>query len=123
MDRGDKHGIAAAIKELGIELERDDLDMEARMAYGMFDTRGRVNPFDPQSPIKQMGVSHFPRDLFFVLRVVQLLRGLSTHMGVNDFSSASQWRPFADDALRNAGLLSDPRLWWQDAAFYSSVDR
>lgn len=41
MDVEDKHGIADAIKTLGIQLERDDLDMEARMAYGMFDTRGR----------------------------------------------------------------------------------
>lgn len=39
----------------------------------------------------------FPRDLFFVLRVVQLLRGLKAAMGddVRDFSSARRWRHLA----------------------------
>lgn len=37
----------------------------------------QVNPFDPNSPIKQSAISYFPPDMFFVLRVVQLLRGLA----------------------------------------------
>ena len=32
----------------------------------------RVDPFDPDSPIKKMGVQKFPPDMFFVLRVVQV---------------------------------------------------
>jgi hypothetical protein len=32
----------------------------------------RVDPFDPDSPIKQMGIEKFPPDMFFVLRVVQV---------------------------------------------------
>lgn len=47
------------------------------MAYGMFDTRGKVDPFDKASPIKQCAITRFPPDLFFVLRVVQLLRGMA----------------------------------------------
>jgi hypothetical protein len=47
------------------------------MARGMFDTRGRVDPFDKASPIKQCAITRFPPDLFFVLRVVQLLRGMA----------------------------------------------
>jgi aarF domain-containing kinase len=65
-----------------------------------FDTSGKVDPFDPDSPIKKMGIQTFPADMFFVLRVVQLLRGLANGMGVTDFSSAKQWRPFADEALQ-----------------------
>ncbi len=44
----------------------------------MFDTRGRVDPFDSNSPLKEGGVTAFPPDLFFVLRVVQLIRGLAS---------------------------------------------
>ena len=77
----------------------------------------RVDPFDPNSPLKKMAVKHFPSDMFFVLRVVQLLRGLSTHMGVTDFSTAHQWRPYADDTLRQHGLLPSSKHWWQDSTF------
>ena len=40
--------------------------------------RSQVNPFDPNSPIKQSAITTFPQDLFFVLRVVQLLRGMAS---------------------------------------------
>lgn len=39
--------------------------------------RLQVDPFDPNSPIKQAAVEKFPPDMFFVLRVVQLLRGMA----------------------------------------------
>ena len=42
----------------------------------------RVDPFSADSPIKQLEIQHFPPDVFFVLRVVQLLRGLSGGMQV-----------------------------------------
>lgn len=51
----------------------------------------RADPFDPDSPIKALPVEKFPSDMFFVLRVVQLLRGLANAMDPDlDFSSASQ---------------------------------
>lgn len=46
-----------------------------------------------------MGITTFPSDMFFVLRVVQLLRGLQQAMGLETFSSAAQWKPFAKEAL------------------------
>lgn len=63
----------------------------------------RVDPFSPDSPIKSLGISHFPPDVFFVLRVMQLLRGLAGGLGVHDFSAARQWGPHARAALRRAG--------------------
>ena len=45
----------------------------------------RVDPFSENSPIKKMAISHFPPDAFFVLRVVQLLRGLAMGMQVGPF--------------------------------------
>lgn len=37
----------------------------------------QVDPFDENSPIKQAAIEKFPPDMFFVLRVVQLLRGMA----------------------------------------------
>ena len=61
----------------------------------------RVDPFSDDSPIKTLGIAHFPPDVFFVLRVMQLLRGLAGGLGV-EFSAAEQWLPYAKKALRKA---------------------
>uniref|UniRef100_A0A7S3QWD3 Uncharacterized protein n=1 Tax=Dunaliella tertiolecta TaxID=3047 RepID=A0A7S3QWD3_DUNTE len=98
--RGNPERISSALADIGVETEKQDPELRTEMAYGMFDTRGKVDPFDPNSPIKQSAISRFPADMFFVLRVVQLLRGLANGMGINDFSSASQWAPLAKEACR-----------------------
>lgn len=63
----------------------------------------RLDVWSPDSPLKQTAISTFPKDLFFVLRVCQLLRGLSNGMGLTDFSTAKQWQGWARQALKNAG--------------------
>jgi predicted unusual protein kinase regulating ubiquinone biosynthesis (AarF/ABC1/UbiB family) len=105
LDDGDEKAVSKALDNLGVVTERDDTEIKAEMARGMFDTTGKVDPFDPESPIKKMGISTFPADMFFVLRVVQLLRGLQDGMGISDFSSAHQWKPFAEVALKQLGDL------------------
>ena len=64
----------------------------------------RVDPFSDDSPIKALGIEHFPPDVFFVLRVMQLLRGLAGGLGV-EFSAAEQWAPYAKKALRKARFV------------------
>jgi aarF domain-containing kinase len=73
----------------GNALEREpefyDPNDVAILAYSMFDTRplpaGRsISPFDPNCPLKQTPVRHLPGDLFFVLRTIQILRGLQSRM-------------------------------------------
>lgn len=108
LDNGDEDAVCAALDKLGVVTERDDRPVKAEMARGMFDTSGKVDPFDPESPIKKMGISKFPSDMFFVLRCVQLLRGLADGMGVKEFSCAHQWRPFADDALKQLKGVAGP---------------
>jgi predicted unusual protein kinase regulating ubiquinone biosynthesis (AarF/ABC1/UbiB family) len=100
LDSGDEKAVSKALDNLGVVTERDDIEIKAEMARGMFDTTGKVDPFDPESPIKKMGITTFPAEMFFVLRVVQLLRGLQDGMEINDFSSAHQWKPFAEVALK-----------------------
>lgn len=70
------------------------------MAISMFDTRGSADPFSKDSALKQSAITSFPSDFFLVLRVVQLIRGLKQGMGVKNFSSAEQWKPYAEQAVR-----------------------
>jgi aarF domain-containing kinase len=91
---------------MGIQTSIDDEALRAEMGRGMFDTTGTVNPFAEDSPIKKAAISEFPRQFFLVLRVVQLFRGLSSRMGI-EFSTAEQWRPFAEAALRRAAIVGE----------------
>eukprot|EP00243_Klebsormidium_subtile_P010137 TRINITY_DN5332_c0_g2_i1.p1 TRINITY_DN5332_c0_g2~~TRINITY_DN5332_c0_g2_i1.p1 ORF type:complete len:140 (-),score=29.51 TRINITY_DN5332_c0_g2_i1:313-687(-) len=77
------------------------------MAGLMFDTRmpkdrESLNPFTDESEIQKNPVTEFPKDLFFVLRTVQLLRGLTMGMGI-DWSVAEAWKPLAEEALAEVG--------------------
>ncbi|GMH36923.1 hypothetical protein BSKO_04796 [Bryopsis sp. KO-2023] len=99
----DREAISKALDALGIVTETDNTDVRRKMAIGMFDTKGHVDPFDKNSPIKQSAISKFPPDFFLVLRVVQLIRGLKEGMGVDEFSSAKQWKPYAERTLRDLG--------------------
>lgn len=100
LEKKDDDEICKALDMLNIETSKDDKRLKARIAWGMFDTEGTVNPFDPDSPIKQVSVENFPSDLFFVLRVSQLLRGLANGMKIQDFSAAKQWSDFAKIAIK-----------------------
>ncbi|MEW5318649.1 MAG: hypothetical protein WDW38_009856 [Sanguina aurantia] len=87
LHKANKAGVSSALDDMGVVTALNDTEIRTRMAYGMFDTRGKVDPFDPDSPIKKSAITTFPQDMFFVLRVVQLLRGLSNGKGMPDFSS------------------------------------
>jgi len=101
--RRDPSTISPALAALGVVVgAQTSPDLRAQLAADMFDTRGKVDPFGKSAPLKRAAVEQFPGDMFFVLRVVQLLRGIAQGMGINDFSSAKQWAPLARDALRIA---------------------
>lgn len=69
----------------------------------------RVDPFADDSPIKSSAIKTFPKDLFFVLRTTQLLRGLANGMGIEDFSCVDQWAPYARTALRRMSCIPEVR--------------
>ena len=57
----------------GTCVEHAGLDsLRVRIAYGILDTRGRIDSFSLDSPLKLIRVAQFPADFFFVLRVVQV---------------------------------------------------
>lgn len=41
MDAGDDARVAAALARVGVVTEREEPALQARLAYGMFDTRGK----------------------------------------------------------------------------------
>ena len=92
-----ERAIMDALFRLGVIFERPDPGTCAEAGVHLFDTRGALpDPFSPDSPLRSNAITTFPRDMFFVMRVVQLLRGLKAHMEVPDgFSSADQWSRLA----------------------------
>ena len=109
----DRAAVAVALAGLGIVFSKKDDTVTTQMAHGMFDTssltaqgkRFVVDPFAEDSPIRQVSISTFPPDIFFILRVTQMLRGLAGGMGVADFSNIAQWRPYAEAAVRGGARL------------------
>lgn len=70
-----------------------------KIAVTMLDTRlvpGYViDPFNPANALKENAVTKMPSDLYFVVRTVQLLRGIAGAFDL-DYSLASAWKPYAD---------------------------
>jgi len=55
-----------------------------------------------ENGLRQNAIVSFPSDLSYVLRSIQLLRGMATHMNV-DYSLAHHWSPLARELLENGG--------------------
>ncbi|KAI0557399.1 Protein kinase-like protein [Gracilaria domingensis] len=107
MARKDTTGVATGLEELGIRvghkpgrekrrgLAKHALTLEGKMAYTMFDTATvpgvSDNPFGEESTMKEGSIDDLPKDLFFLLRTMQILKGLC-HATFNfDFSMISSW--------------------------------
>ncbi|KAH9290786.1 hypothetical protein KI387_034903, partial [Taxus chinensis] len=88
---GDPLKIGKSFEGLGIQSSKKALDNPvalSKLAQAMFDTKlppgvKVANPFAEDSSLKEVSVQSFPEELFFVLRTIQLLRGISVGMGIN----------------------------------------
>jgi hypothetical protein len=116
--------VAAELRALGVRKTgaRDD-GVEARMARGIFDSnpKGFIIESRAQNAKKAKelgltggeigGVEALPKDLFLVLRVTQMLRGLGAsaeRAGARPAGTLAEvWRPLARRALRQQGSV-DP---------------
>lgn len=111
---GDATKARESFKELGIDTLskcEDEQKEMLKLARGMFDTKlppgvKMLQPFSEESSVKKIAVEAFPEELFSILRTLQILRGLSVGLGISH-SCAEQWRPIAEEALYNAGRLTD----------------
>jgi aarF domain-containing kinase len=113
---GDPLKIGHSFEELGIQTSANALDNPnafKNLAQMMFDTKlppgvKMASPFGEESSLNDVPVQSFPEELFFVLRTIQLLRGLSVGMGIN-YSCAEEWRQMAEETLSAAGRCIDSR--------------
>ncbi|KAH7302577.1 hypothetical protein KP509_23G078000 [Ceratopteris richardii] len=100
------YDIDQSFKELGVVLgKRVESDPKSymQMASNLFDTklppgRTRAGPFGEDALLQKVQVKNFPKDLFFVLRTIQILRGLSVGMEV-PLSCVENWKNIAKEAL------------------------
>lgn len=76
------------------------------LAYTMFDTAdvdGISNsPFAENSALRKVAIDQFPPDLFFLLRTVQIMKGICNSSDNSEFSVAKIWAPIARRALKKA---------------------
>ena len=100
---GNEEVIKREFYRLGIVTEKeDDAATVSKMVYSMFDTcfieEFCGNPFDKAHSLNHNAVLSFPSDLCYILRTIQILRGMSTGMGV-DFNLTQVWSPMAQNFL------------------------
>ncbi|KAH8959178.1 hypothetical protein BDL97_06G066500 [Sphagnum fallax] len=112
--------IVSCFKNLGIETVQmggNDSDSFRTLAVTMFDTKlppgvAVANPFGEDTVLNDVSVKNFPKDLFFILRTIHILRGLSVGMDC-PYSSSEQWKPLAQAILaedRNLTLNPIPDI-------------
>lgn len=86
-----------------ISSHRKTLSGSEMVAYTMFDTADvegvSNNPFAEDSALKHVAIDSFPPDLFFLLRTVQIMKGICNATGNEDFSIAAAWAPIARRAF------------------------
>lgn len=110
--------IAENFRTLGVRVRYpDDENSITGLAITMFDTRNDVrfpaDPFSSRSLLRRNSVLALPTDLYFLVRSVQLLRGLARAIDRNEVSSSAGdenddalslsavWRPYAQRALED----------------------
>jgi predicted unusual protein kinase regulating ubiquinone biosynthesis (AarF/ABC1/UbiB family) len=96
--------IVQSFRGLGVIVSNPaDVQAIERIALTMFDTiAGKhyvLNPFSSKSAIKRNSVLSMPPDLYFIVRAVQLMRGISCAFALEDFSVANIWTPYARQVL------------------------
>lgn len=106
MNAGNSSEIGRCFENLGLVLGKkgeSDPTSFVPMASALFDTKlpsgcSRSDPFKEDSMLKKFPVNNFPKELFFVLRTIQILRGLSVGMGI-PYSCVENWKDLAKEAL------------------------
>jgi aarF domain-containing kinase len=95
-----------------VTTSKSHLTAAEQLAYTMFDTaevKGvSSNPFSDESALRTATVKTLPQDLFFLLRTLQIIRGICAATGNEDLSIANSWAPVARRALRSGKPVGRP---------------
>ncbi|MCO5578818.1 hypothetical protein L7F22_032665 [Adiantum nelumboides] len=106
IDSQNPYEINQSFKKLGLILGTNvesDPSSFTLLASNLFDTKlppgcTRSDPFTKDSALQKVPVNSFPKELFFVLRTIQILRGLSVGMEIS-YSCVESWKALAKEAL------------------------
>ena len=101
--RNNKADIVQCFKNLGIEVTNsDDAEAVYKIAVTMLDTKQVpgfvIDPFNSMEMLRNNSVTKMPSDLYFVVRTVQLLRGITFAFGL-DYSLADKWSHLAQRVI------------------------
>lgn len=119
MARKDSEGIGEGLKGLGIKVVHTKrktrkkskivekaLTLEEKLAYTMFDTATvpgvSDNPFSEDSALREGSVEDLPKDLVFLLRTMQIMKGMCRSTFNSDYSMVSTWGAIARSELRGS---------------------
>lgn len=98
------------LEKLGIKIDNCTPKLKSTIAYILFDTRmdlpeARMNPFENSLPVelRRLRLSTIPQDVFMLVRVVSLLRGLLSAFEV-DVHSRHIWAPYAVNFLKRTNV-------------------
>ena len=98
--------ISECLETLGIRLDNCTPELKATIAHVLFDTRmdlpeAQMNPFERSLPIeiRQLRLSKIPQEVFMLVRIVALLRGMLAAFGI-DIHSRHIWAPYAKRFLK-----------------------
>lgn len=121
-------GLGISIKEAkskkGSEKKRvrganSSLTLEEQLAYTMFDTATvpgvSDNPFADNSALRGGSVENLPRDLVFLLRTMQILKGICKSTFNSDYSIITSWGTMARSELKKSEVIAaeeSPWWWW-----------
>lgn len=85
--------------------KKKSLTSAEKLAYTMFDTAEvdgvSSNPFSDESALRTATVTDLPKELFFLLRTMQIMRGICAATGNSDYSLAKTWAPLARAAVKS----------------------
>ncbi|GMH35951.1 hypothetical protein BSKO_03819 [Bryopsis sp. KO-2023] len=112
MKQGNAVAIVVAMSQLGLHFKGIKRGVEVKpqdvvtMAFLMFDTKympeALVNPFGCAEDhlLSSISIEDFPPDLWLVVRVMMILRGLCHDLGV-DVQAVDLWEPYARAVLKD----------------------
>lgn len=99
-------GEEPAVEAPASRKSRSKLTSAEKLAYTMFDTAEYAgvssNPFSDESALRSATVTELPQELFFLLRTMQIMRGICHATGNDNFSIVKSWAPLARGALQAA---------------------
>lgn len=111
-DEPSTSAIATALRATGLQFERmgrEENEFLARAARFVFSTENvdgkSFQPFGKDSILAENAVTDIPSTLVFVIRVIQIQRGIASGLGIDDFSVAKQWRNEASELLKSQRAL------------------